>query len=76
MNLSFQDAFAIHAHRPEPFPGQPERDPMLEPRPEDTPGFPPGSTPGADPEADEPGERPVEIFVIGQSQATHWRHAL
>lgn len=76
MYFSFRDAFAIQAHRPEPIPGQPERDPMLEPRPEDTPGFPPGSAPGTDPEADEPGERPIELFLIKQSRTFRRRPAL
>lgn len=39
----------LHAHRPEPIPGEPARDPFTEPQPEDTPGFPPGSRPDAEP---------------------------
>jgi hypothetical protein len=39
----------FRAHRPEPIPGEPARDPFTEPHPEDTPGFPPGSRPDNEP---------------------------
>lgn len=59
--LLFND-MPLSAHRPEPIPGQPERDPFTEPQPDDTPGFPPGSRPGPG-TGDSPIDSPLEIRV-------------
>lgn len=50
----------VHAHRPEPVPGLPERDPFKEPQPDDIPGLPPGAEPGTGPLEDEPADRPLQ----------------
>jgi hypothetical protein len=49
----------IRAHRPEPVPGEPARDPFTEPQPDDTPGFPPGSRP-----KEAPIDPPTEIHRL------------